>query len=208
MSEVAAALQFVTRVPPRSRSASLRRPRWQDVRATVLDAARALVEANVGRTSAGKLMRERLPGKAKLALAGPTIDIRARVARIVQDSQHTVTLQLAEDRRPGRDPDGIPWRSTHPRDLLLPEVSHPPRQPSRYGDGCRTRGARRLGRRRSQGRDGVQPRPHAAAHQQRHPDKDVPHYRGTASGTRRTADGLPNSTIDSIVSPSRWPRRR
>ena len=70
---------------------------------------------------AGKSSIPHLPGEAELALPGPAIDVRSSVARIVQDGEHTVTLQLAEDQRAGTGPLGDPPR---PRDLLLLEVAH------------------------------------------------------------------------------------
>ena len=70
---------------------------------------------------AGKSSIPRLPGGADLALPGPPVDVRSRVARIVQDGEHTVTLQLAEDERScTRSFDDSP----RPDELLLPEVAH------------------------------------------------------------------------------------
>ena len=63
----------------------------------------------------------RLAAGTDLALPGPPEDVRAGVARIVQDVEHTATLQLAEDERTCTGSlDDPPW----PCDLLLLEVSH------------------------------------------------------------------------------------
>ena len=70
---------------------------------------------------AGKSSIPRLPGEADLALPGPPVDVRAGVARIVQDVEHTVTLQLAEDEHACTQSLDDPLR---PRDLLLLEVAH------------------------------------------------------------------------------------
>ena len=54
-------------------------------------------------------------------MPGPPEDVRAGVARIVQDVEHTVTRQLAEDERTCTGSLDDPPR---PRDLLLLEVAH------------------------------------------------------------------------------------
>ena len=70
---------------------------------------------------AGKSSIPRLTAGADLMLPGSPEDVRSGVARIVQDAEHTVTLQLAEDERTCAGSLDDPPR---PRDLLLLEVAH------------------------------------------------------------------------------------